>query len=1013
MFFCAVAQCSGAWGQSALSEPAPVAIDAFQQEIDARDTLGQNLLNQGKYAEAELAFRTNITQLESRRAVDDADLLASRANLGQALLLQGKLDAAIVALESVRATLENARPSDGTMLLTVLNTLGNAYAARGRTDEAEVALQRVLAERQRLFGADDPRTLNALNSLAGLYRMTGRLDDAFRLFSDLVERRRRISGTEDVETLRAESNLGETLMARGEYEASASRLLSVQERAERVHAPAIIIYGALNTLGQLYVAQGRLEAAEPILARAMAAAEASFGVDNPTTLATVTGLANVYALTERYDLAQPLLERALAASEGGLGAEHRNTLAIADSLALVYVHSEQYDAAERLFTATRARRERVLSHDDPDRYQSQHGLSALYIAQRRFADSERELTLLTALYARLLGAENNRTLEALDNLAMVRLLQPQRAALAMEPARSLVAYARRYRAHANTVEGQSRATAARKVQAQWFHYLINAAWARATEHPEEAEALRAEAFLAMQDMMVSNDSRAIAQMAARRSATASDRALEAIARMREELTDRWTSLSAQFNASFETDEPGAPAERVAIERTRNDIEQQLTAIDLRLEREFPAYFALLSPAALTVAQAQQLMATDEAMVVIAPGDLTTFSFAVARDQVRWWRHEQSEEAAQQAVQRIRNSVGARISGTQEQIRLIEADAATRPPNAFNRTTAHSVYRLLVAPGEQVYAGKRRLYVVAGGPLASLPFSLLVTAAPTGADDDPAALRSTAWFGDAYALVHIPSIQALAALRALTPGDQVMISTNTAGTFIGFGDPALQGGMSSRGATRSSGTAPNITSLPTFDNLPGTARELEAMRVALHARRTSLYLGTNATEQRVRTMDLSHAAILAFATHGLVANEIPGVNESGLVLTPPPGPSALDDGYLTASEVAGLRLNADWVILSACNTATSDPGNQGLSSLVRAFFYAGARNLLASHWPVSDDVAPLLTVRTITLQREGIGRAEAFQQAMRSIRMDTRGDALGESWAHPFYWAPFVMIGAAN
>ena len=105
------------------------------------------------------------------------------------------------------------------------------------------------------------------------------------------------------------------------------------------------------------------------------------------------------------------------------------------------------------------------------------------------------------------------------------------------------------------------------------------------------------------------------------------------------------------------------------------------------------------------------------------------------------------------------------------------------------------------------------------------------------------------------------------------------------------------------------------------------------------------------------------------------------------------------------------LNADWVILSACNTATGDGAEaHGLGGLARAFFYAGARNLLASHWPVSDAVAPILTVRTIELERGGMARAEALQQAMREVRMDARHDTAESSWAHPFYWAPFVLIG---
>jgi hypothetical protein len=121
-------------------------------------------------------------------------------------------------------------------------------------------------------------------------------------------------------------------------------------------------------------------------------------------------------------------------------------------------------------------------------------------------------------------------------------------------------------------------------------------------------------------------------------------------------------------------------------------------------------------------------------------------------------------------------------------------------------------------------------------------------------------------------------------------------------------------------------------------LPGTAEELRNMRTALAAPVNSIFLGPAATEAQFRSMDLSGVRILALATHGLLAGDIDGAGEPGLVFTPPAEPSEQDDGFLTASEVAALRLNADWVILSACNTAAGDgsEGAPGLSDLPAPF-----------------------------------------------------------------------------
>ena len=120
--------------------------------------------------------------------------------------------------------------------------------------------------------------------------------------------------------------------------------------------------------------------------------------------------------------------------------------------------------------------------------------------------------------------------------------------------------------------------------------------------------------------------------------------------------------------------------------------------------------------------------------------------------------------------------------------------------------------------------------------------------------------------------------------------------------------------------------------------------------------------------------------------------------------PPEKPTPEDDGLLTASEIAGLTIDADWVVLSACNTAAGDKvGADALSGLARAFFFAGARALLVSHWSVYSQAAVELTTRTFgnLKQKPQIGRAEAFREAMLSLIAEGRP---------PSYWAPFVVVG---
>jgi CHAT domain-containing protein len=200
-------------------------------------------------------------------------------------------------------------------------------------------------------------------------------------------------------------------------------------------------------------------------------------------------------------------------------------------------------------------------------------------------------------------------------------------------------------------------------------------------------------------------------------------------------------------------------------------------------------------------------------------------------------------------------------------------------------------------------------------------------------------------------------------------------------------------------------------------LPDTAFEIRCVAERLGTTST-IRLDAAATEGDIKALSekgtLADYRVVHFATHGLLAGDVTEMarrqGEPALVLTPPETPrDADDDGLLTASEVAQLKLNADWVVLSACNTAAGGAlGAEALSGLARAFFYAGARALIVSHWPVYSDAAVRLTTRAfLEMERDvKVGRAEALQRAMIAL-MD---DPSQEDNAHPSVWAPFVVVG---
>lgn len=629
----------------------------------------------------------------------------------------------------------------------------------------------------------------------------------------------------------------------------------------------------------------------------------------------------------------------------------------------------------------------------------------------------------------LYGMGHPATLETLSIETDMMLRVPQGRVPALVPARYLAHELRARRARLAS-SSSDEAQRAREIgqQRRDFQALAEAAWWASRAGEQDPQDLREEALLALQDSMEGSADRAVALTAARRAAEAEGEGLGELAAERQALSDEWGLIEQAATRLLA--EPGSAGQRATLGQRRAAVEQRIAKIDARLQREAPAYFAFTRPQALALSEVQAMLAPDEAVLLAVPTRYGTHMMAVSQDAIGWHRSQLDEVGLGKRVTRLLWDVGANVDVSPAQSQIWQREGEGAYP--FDRGTAFALYRDLVAPLDAVLAGKEHVFVASAGSLSSLPLALLVTEQPQGQDGDPSALRETHWLADRFALVQIPSIAALKALRGIVRKDD----REKAASFKGFGDPVLLGSGVARGGSRlarrsGGGTAAlasyfakgtrsgerrlaDVDSLRSLARLPGTAREIASLAQAFDAQPGDVFTEARATETNLRAIDLSQIGVLALATHGLVAGEADGYSEPGLVFTPPMEARVEDDGLLTTSEIAALRMDAEWVILSACNTAGGDgeAGAPGLSGLARAFFYAGARNILASHWPVRDDIAPRITVRTVELRQQNpeMSRAQAFRQALREVRNDPAADSEDDTWAHPSAWAPFVLIG---
>jgi CHAT domain-containing protein len=260
---------------------------------------------------------------------------------------------------------------------------------------------------------------------------------------------------------------------------------------------------------------------------------------------------------------------------------------------------------------------------------------------------------------------------------------------------------------------------------------------------------------------------------------------------------------------------------------------------------------------------------------------------------------------------------------------------------------------------------------------------------------------------------VSTVAAFAALR------QVDRRATAAEAFAGFGDPVYRRGVAppAPGAVRAlvragppssrdaAFTEADYAQLPP---LPETRDEIVAIARALGADPgRDTYLGERASRGAALGAGLSGRRVVAFATHGLRPGDLAGLSRPALALsvTQTPGESPL----LVLDDVMGMKLDADWVVLSACNTASDDGrAEEALSGLARGFFFAGARSVLVTHWAVETRSAQDLVTRTFSAvtKEPGIGRAEALRRAQLEMA-DGRADP---RWRHPFFWAPYALSG---
>lgn len=446
---------------------------------------------------------------------------------------------------------------------------------------------------------------------------------------------------------------------------------------------------------------------------------------------------------------------------------------------------------------------------------------------------------------------------------------------------------------------------------------------------------------------------------------------------KEALVNEMVEIQSQIREENDKDSPSNSKVK-SLEEKSNQLEEQYRNIVREIRKRAPQLAEVWYPEPLDVEQTQSLLDPQSILLEYFVGKEGSLLFAITHESLNVYRLP-TEKNLSDTVNAIRDAL-QKPDPVQQ---VVEG--------AYSRyvTSSSSLYQMLLQPASADIQGKSRLLIAPDGPLHYLPFECLLSQSVKTAQLDFSKLP---YVTRNFEIQYISSASVLASLHSQ---EQLNAGGPRQKELLAFADPALP--------TRNQTKDPSSVRgwVGTLSDLPHAKTEVEGI-AQLYPRETILtFYGNQASEKNLKHMDLESYQRLHFASHGLIDEEKPQF--SALVLSPDPNDE--EDGFLTVREVFELKLNADLVVLSACKTGLGRTiRGEGVSGLSRAFLSSGARNVLVSLWNVYDSsTASFMKAFYRNMQQDGTDKLKSLKDARTSMIQSVK-------YSHPYYWAPFVLIG---
>ncbi len=893
------------------------------------------------------------------------------------------------------------------LLAVARQRLGVSLRLQGRHTESEPVLREALRGVEQAHGHASRLAVKTEIQLGLAILGQGRYAEADKPLRDAVLRTPEPKDAETLEAwLDARTRLGRLQILAGNYAEAESLLNTVLVKSEGVGDVGVSRWrqNANMALALLRMRQGRTDAAEPYARAGAELAATSWGSRHAATAEAYDQLGQVLLKLGRLDEAEDWLRKAAALSEPLIGLSYGAASKPFRNLGQLLEKKGRTAEAEALFNKAMSAAEKGASSEV---------LAQTLHARARFLARQGRPEAAQPVYDRAITQADrlftlSRGLEEAARENMVAFLRPIYS-----------------EAVSNRVELDAKLPG------------------KGHDHAALADVSRTQSRLFTEMLRAADVARLAGDDAFVKLKASRDTALSRL----NELRHRFT-LTARMDEAGEEAQPARPIDDpFVLERWRREVaglrgdiareERARDAAETRLWRDFPRFMELEEPRPVSVDDLRQRwLRPDETLLVYFRLQHQLLIFLVSREDFRLLRVpvEMEEIDRLVAAARLPMESGGRLDGL-----------ARLDPGVLNR-----LYELLLKPVEAQLPAGRHLLTVGDGPLYTLPFEMLVARWNEAERKAFAAARARDlseygrldYAGAKWRFSYLPSLAALAIQRGEQKG-----RVEFEQSLIAFADPVFERADATPGAaTRSllaelGASRGGQVGIP---RLPETADEVESVAAILGGKH-EIFLREAAQETRVKHGNLSGARYLHFATHGLLGGEFAMLKgyasgaevakdgrtrnlvvvedeEAAPVAAPAKGQPALvltlvgdlagEDGLLTMSEVMGLKMNADLVVLSACNTAgerVEARNGEGFAGLTRAFMHAGARGLLVSHWSVESLATRDLITDFFRRRKAGTATPEALAAAQADLRA-SRDARLNLSRAHPFFWAPFVHVG---